>query len=60
MIPELETERMWLRRVPQVPLFGTWVLGCSDPFRTKKQKGRMEHPAFPNDYLNWLRGSDLN
>jgi hypothetical protein len=61
MIPELEAERMRLRPVPQVPFFGTWVLGCSDPFSNKKnQKGRREHPAFPSYYLNWLRGTAMH
>jgi hypothetical protein len=36
-------ERLIQSRVPQVPFFGTWVLGGSDLF---SKKSRMEHPAF--------------
>jgi len=47
---------------PGAPGFVFWYLGAwgapifSSNSTLKKQKGRMEHPPFPN-YLNWLRGA---
>ena len=50
--------------MPQVPVFGTWVLGSlTGPHRVHKnpaQKKRAGSWHRPSHSSNWLRGSDLN